>query len=167
VKSEGIRRVFFPGNKIPGAPHPRFPVGCRGFREPHAPFLKERRTRGFVQGCVQEIRGISLVFREMWDSTALAQRFFGARLKSSRKWDGCPSIAKAYVGQPMGRSPTIAFIESITNPVKASKQSPPCAPQPPQAPAACPTSSPATKDKPPAPANNAAAGPYVGSLSHK
>jgi hypothetical protein len=26
---------------------------------------------GPVQGCVQEIRGISLVFCEMWDATAL------------------------------------------------------------------------------------------------
>ncbi len=33
--------------------------------------LKERRTRGPIQSCVQEIRGISLVFGEMWDSTAL------------------------------------------------------------------------------------------------
>jgi hypothetical protein len=32
--------------------------------------LKERRTRGPVQYIVQEIRGISLVFREMWDTTA-------------------------------------------------------------------------------------------------
>jgi hypothetical protein len=31
--------------------------------------LKERRTRSLVQGRVQEIRGISLVFREMWDTT--------------------------------------------------------------------------------------------------
>ena len=54
-----------------GAPYPRFPVECRGFREPHAPFLNERRTRGLVRGSVQEIRGISLVFREMWDTTAL------------------------------------------------------------------------------------------------
>ena len=37
----------------------------RGFRKLHAPFLKERRTRNLVQGRVQEIRGISLVFREM------------------------------------------------------------------------------------------------------
>jgi hypothetical protein len=37
----------------------------------YPPFLNERRTRGRVQGCVQEIRGISLVFREMWDTTAL------------------------------------------------------------------------------------------------
>jgi hypothetical protein len=51
-------------------------VECRGLRELHAPFLKERRTRGLVQGCVQEIRGISLVFREMWDSTALPRQPF-------------------------------------------------------------------------------------------
>jgi hypothetical protein len=46
-------------------------VKCREFRELHAPFLKERRTSGLVQGCVQEIRGISLVFREMWDTRTL------------------------------------------------------------------------------------------------
>ena len=40
----------------------------RGFPELHAPFLNERRTRGPVQISVQEIRGISLVFREMWDT---------------------------------------------------------------------------------------------------
>src|SRR5258708_23959748 len=33
--------------------------------------LEERRTRRFVQRSVQEIRGISLVFREMWDTTNL------------------------------------------------------------------------------------------------
>jgi hypothetical protein len=31
----------------------------------------ERRTSGPVQSCVQEIRGIPLVFREMWDSRGL------------------------------------------------------------------------------------------------
>ena len=40
----------------------------------YPPFLNERRTRGRVQGCVQEIRGISLVFREMWDTTAFDLR---------------------------------------------------------------------------------------------
>jgi hypothetical protein len=54
-----------------GAPHPRFPEKFSGSREPHAPFLNERRTRCLVQCRVQEIRGISLVFREMWDTTAL------------------------------------------------------------------------------------------------
>jgi hypothetical protein len=33
--------------------------------------LRERRTRSLVQGRVQEIRGISLVFRERWDTTTL------------------------------------------------------------------------------------------------
>jgi hypothetical protein len=37
--------------------------------ELHAALLKESRTLGRVQSCVQEIRGISLVFREMWDAT--------------------------------------------------------------------------------------------------
>jgi hypothetical protein len=61
-----------PATNPTGAPHPRFPVEFRGFPELHAALLKESRTRGPVQSCVQEIRGISLVFREMWDSTALA-----------------------------------------------------------------------------------------------
>jgi hypothetical protein len=34
-------------------------------------FFSENRTRGPVQSCVQEIRGISLVFREMWDTAGL------------------------------------------------------------------------------------------------
>jgi hypothetical protein len=58
-------------NQLPGAPHPRFPVEFCGFPALHAPFPKERRTRGSFESCVQEIRGISLVFREMWDTTAL------------------------------------------------------------------------------------------------
>jgi hypothetical protein len=40
-------------------PHvPEFPVDANGFHKLHAPFLKERRTRGLVQGSVQEIRGV-------------------------------------------------------------------------------------------------------------
>src|SRR5258708_19149790 len=55
---------------------PTSPISCEvsWFRELHAPFLKERRTRGLVHRCVQEIRGISLVFREMWDTTAPTPR---------------------------------------------------------------------------------------------
>jgi hypothetical protein len=42
----------------PRVPHtPEFPVKLVGFRELHAPFLNERRTRDSVQGSVQEIRG--------------------------------------------------------------------------------------------------------------
>src|SRR5260370_8361610 len=57
--------------RTPGAPYPRFPGKFRGSCEPHAPFLKERRTRGSVWGRVQEIRGISLVFLEIWITTDL------------------------------------------------------------------------------------------------
>jgi hypothetical protein len=46
--------------------------------------LKERRTRGSVQYIVQEIRGISLVFREMWDTTAPVLLTFD----SSDAWAG-------------------------------------------------------------------------------
>jgi hypothetical protein len=56
---------------IAGCPHPRFPVWFRGFPELDAPFLKEKRTRGPIQSYVQQIRGISLVFREMWDIAGL------------------------------------------------------------------------------------------------
>jgi hypothetical protein len=41
-----------------GAPCPEFPVRSSGSRKLHAPFLTERRTRGFVQGSLQEIRGV-------------------------------------------------------------------------------------------------------------
>jgi hypothetical protein len=67
----------------PGAPYPRFPVELSGFRELHAPFLKERRTSGLVRCCVQEIRGISLVFREMWGATV--GRPFTTWTNTSRK----------------------------------------------------------------------------------
>jgi hypothetical protein len=63
-----------------GAPHPRFPVKLTGFRAPYAPFLKERRTRGRVQRRVQEIRGISLVFREMWDTTTATLKLYPSNL---------------------------------------------------------------------------------------
>jgi hypothetical protein len=61
-----------PSRHTTGAPNPRFPVKLSGFRAPYAPFLNERRTRGPVQCSVQEIRGISLVFREIWDTTNLS-----------------------------------------------------------------------------------------------
>ena len=65
----------------------------RGFPELHAPFLEERRTRGPVQSCVQEIRGISLVFRELWDTAGLplkpvtgSQIYTGALRSHQRTW---------------------------------------------------------------------------------
>jgi hypothetical protein len=48
-------------------------VKLSGLRRLHALFLKERRTRGPVQCSVQEIRGVSLVFREMWGTRHLLQ----------------------------------------------------------------------------------------------
>jgi hypothetical protein len=58
----------------------------------YAPFLKERRTRGRVRGCVQEIRGISLVFREMWDTTNL-NLFSDLRQRHVERC-GIPHLAK-------------------------------------------------------------------------
>ena len=45
---------------------PQFPVKVSGFREPYAPFLKERRIRCVVQCNLQEIRGISRKTSEIW-----------------------------------------------------------------------------------------------------
>jgi hypothetical protein len=45
----------------PRVPHIPISCGISWVRELHAPFLNERRTRGRVQGSVQEIRGISHV----------------------------------------------------------------------------------------------------------
>jgi hypothetical protein len=46
--------------------------------------FKERRTRRLVWCCVQETRGIALVFREIWDTTALYRRFLGPSHKRLR-----------------------------------------------------------------------------------
>src|ERR1700733_9901241 len=53
-----------------GAPYPVFPVKLVGFRELHAAFLNESRTRGTLWDRVQEIR-VSARFWQMWDSTAV------------------------------------------------------------------------------------------------
>src|SRR5579863_7398032 len=74
---ESDRHPCLKSQQAMGAPHPRFPVEFSGFRDVHAPFLKERRTRSLVLRRVQEIRGISLVFREMWDTTALNLQALG------------------------------------------------------------------------------------------
>ncbi len=65
--------------------------------------LKERRTRGPVQSCVQEIRGISLVFREMWATASRPSSLprspplrTGAPCSHQRTWaenDGRPQIS--------------------------------------------------------------------------
>ena len=89
----------------PGAPHPRFPVKFRGFPGLHAPFLKERRTRGPVQSCGQEIRGISLVFREMWDTTGLPLK----PPRSPQLRTGAPCSHQRTWAENDGRSPSTAF----------------------------------------------------------
>ena len=70
--ARGSKRVRVCGPGLPGRmkfANPGFPVELNGVDTVHAPFLTERRTRGPVWRSVQEIRGISLVFREMWDTT--------------------------------------------------------------------------------------------------
>jgi len=92
----------------PGAPHPRFPVRLKGFDELHAPFLNERRTRGFVRCSVQEIRGISLVFREMWDTTALNPKT--PDLKTNPKETGPVRSPKRTWAEKDGAKPLHSFL---------------------------------------------------------
>ena len=75
ASKQTVMGIFNPATN-PGCP--TSPISCEAQWVPrlHAPFLKERRTRGLVQCSVQEIRGISLVFREMWDTTALDRKAF-------------------------------------------------------------------------------------------
>jgi hypothetical protein len=54
-----------------GAPHPGFPVNFGDAAKLHAAFLNESRTRGRPLVPRAGNPGISLVFREMWDSTAV------------------------------------------------------------------------------------------------
>jgi hypothetical protein len=58
-------------NKSPGAHIPDFLCSLVDSANFMRLSSKERRTRCPVECRVQEIRGISLVFREMWDSAAL------------------------------------------------------------------------------------------------
>jgi len=46
------------GRPWTGAHGLEFPVAFNGFYKLHAPFLKERRTRGLVRGSLQEIRAV-------------------------------------------------------------------------------------------------------------
>ena len=86
---------------------PTSPISCgvRGFPELHAPFLKERRTRGPFQSCVQEIRGISLVFREMWDTAGLTLKPVpGPQIRR-----GAPCSHQRTWAENDGRSPSTAI----------------------------------------------------------
>jgi hypothetical protein len=74
-----------------GARHLRFPVEFRGFPELQWP----------VQSCVQEIRGISLVFREMWDTADLSLKPVAGPTTPY----GCPTFAPAYVGRKRWAKP--------------------------------------------------------------
>ena len=58
--------------RMTGAPHPGFPVTCGGVDALHAAFLNESRTPGSHLRPGTGNPGISLVLREMWDSTALS-----------------------------------------------------------------------------------------------
>ena len=58
--------------------------------------IKESRTRGPVQSGVQEIRGISLVFREMWDTAGLPLKL----VADPTTPQGCPMFAPALPGFP-------------------------------------------------------------------
>ncbi len=92
-----------------GAPYPRFPVKLSGFRGLHAPFLKERRIRSPCQRRVQEIRGISLVFREMWGMTV--GRPFTTWTDTSRSAvESHISIPDRHPGSWQGNLSTLCYI---------------------------------------------------------
>jgi hypothetical protein len=63
--------TLFP-SRMTGAPHLEFPVKFVGVDELHAAFLNESRTRGLLLVPRTGNPGISLVFREMWDTTVLS-----------------------------------------------------------------------------------------------
>ncbi len=91
---ETIRSKVCPYQGSRGAPHPRFPVEVSDCREVHAVFLTENRTRCPVQRRVQEIRGISLVFREMWVTTALNPQVLVLNGHSTIETCRIPHLAK-------------------------------------------------------------------------
>ena len=89
---------------LPGAPHPDFLCSFVGSLNFMRLSLKSR-TRGPFQRCVQEIRGISLVFREMWDTASLTLK--PVSVPTTRQ--GCPMFAPAYVGRKRLAKPFEAF----------------------------------------------------------
>ena len=65
VEGSAVRPSDLPNPKVPKVVPPgrvphglEFPVAFNGFHKLHAPFVKERRTRGLVRGSLQEIRGV-------------------------------------------------------------------------------------------------------------
>jgi hypothetical protein len=90
-------------------------VEFRGFPEVHAALLKESRTRGHVQSCVQEIRGISLVFREMWDTARLSPKPDAlTTVHNSSKWRSA-FLKKADSYLPIGKD-FLVFIVTFLGP---------------------------------------------------
>jgi hypothetical protein len=73
-----------------GCPISPISCGISWVRELHAPFLNERRTRGRVQGSVQEIRGISRVLcaRCGWDVSG-AESY---RYPDAHDFTGCEKL---------------------------------------------------------------------------
>jgi hypothetical protein len=58
------------------SPLPGFPVELGGSGKLHAPFLNERRTRGRVQRCVQEIRVRGWICKSQFSHTLFSPRSF-------------------------------------------------------------------------------------------
>jgi hypothetical protein len=102
------------GSTATGWLHPR-----HHSRVPHIPdflwsfvgslnFLRlslKRAARGSFQSCVQEIRGISLVFREMWDTAGLPLK----PVAGQQIHRGAPCSHQRTWAENDGRSPTTAF----------------------------------------------------------
>jgi hypothetical protein len=62
-------------------PDPGFPVNFCGSAKLHAAFLNESRTRGRLLVPRTGNPGISLVFRDMWDTTALHLQLLTRRVR--------------------------------------------------------------------------------------
>jgi hypothetical protein len=77
-----------------GAPHPGFPVRLGEVGELHAAFLDESRTRGRWLEQRTGNPGISLVFREMWDSTAVICEDSRSDANLKGRIRGIPHLAK-------------------------------------------------------------------------
>src|ERR1700678_1706962 len=76
-------------------PHtPGFTVKFVAVDELHAAFLNESRTRGRCLGPRTGNPGISLVFREMWDSTDVDHQVHRMNRESEGKSSGIPHLAK-------------------------------------------------------------------------
>jgi hypothetical protein len=86
--------LIMSGYVLAGWVLPGFPVKFVGVDELHAAFLNESRTRGRCLVPRTGNPGISLVFREMWDTTDVDRKVRRTNRESEGKSSGIPYLAK-------------------------------------------------------------------------